>query len=295
MTRHPRLACGRIRMGGAAFVAAVLIIVADPHSTHAQQTQTALIVGRVTEADGPRPIAGVSVRLDDVRSALSDDDGIFSFEAVPLGTHSISIDHLSFAPVRDSLVLREAGATYELEIGLSTQPVALAPIVVTVHSVGGPLEDVEDRMARMRRLGLGEIFDRAAIERSGTSRVSHLVAQVPGARLQPVRGRAGASELRLQARNDCQPSFYMDGRRVELYGAPLDDFVALSDVAFVEVYRRLSALPMEFADEQSQNCGVVAVWTRRGDSGGGKFGVTRMLTATTFAAVVLLIARVWCC
>jgi len=295
MIGHPQSERRRTRTGGVACFLGLLAL-ANASPLRGQLTPTALITGRVVEAGSRQPIEGVSVRLDgDAQVAQTGEDGRFTFDAAPLGRHVLAIDHLPFVPVRDTLVLAEAGATYRVQISLSEGAIELEPILVTVHTVGGPLDDVEDRMERMRRLGLGDIFDRQAIERSGTSRVSHLVAQLPGARLQPIGGRAGAAELRLHAQNDCPPSFYMDGRQVQLRGAVLDDFVTLTDIAFVEVYRRMTALPVEFADEQSQYCGAVAVWTLRGADEGEAFGFGRMLAATAFAALAFIGTLLWCC
>ncbi len=54
---------------------------------------------------------------------------------------------------------------------------------------------------------------------------------------------------------------YVDGVAVKTDAeTPLDDFVAGTTVAAVEVYASPSAAPIEFS--ASKLCGVVVIWTR---------------------------------
>jgi hypothetical protein len=46
-------------------------------------------------------------------------------------------------------------------------------------------------------------------------------------------------------------------------GAAIDDFVSPLSVEGIEVYRGLSTVPPEFLTPEA-DCGVVAIWTRRG-------------------------------
>jgi hypothetical protein len=270
----------------------VLLAAALPLS--AQRPRTAHIEGQVVEAGVDRPVEGALVRLDGSdRIAHTDEDGRFSFDDVPLGTYVLSIERSPFRPVQDSIRLNEQGATYVARILLFEEPIALPPVRVTVRGAGTVLTDTYERVERMRRLGTGDFFDKDDIAASGTSRVSHLIAQLPGVRLRPVAGRVGTAALRLHARNDCAPSIYLDGRQVLTGGEVVDDFISLPDVEIVEVYRRLSSLPMEFADVQSQNCGAVAVWTRRGTGAEEPFGWRRILTAGGFAGLAWVVLRVF--
>jgi hypothetical protein len=269
------------------------VVVAAAFPLSAQRPPTARIEGRVVEARVDRPIEGALVRLDgSERVARSDEDGRFSFENVQLGAYVLSIEHSPFQPVQDSLRLNEEDATYIARILLFEEPIALPPISVTVRGAGTVLTDTWERVERMRRLGTGDFFDRDEIAASGTSRVSYLIARLPGVRMRPVAGRVGAAELRLHPRNDCPPSIYLDGRQMRGTGEVVDDFISLPDVEIVEVYRRMSSLPLEFSDVNSQYCGAVAVWTRRGTDALEPFGWRRLLTATGFAGLAWMVIRV---
>lgn len=284
----------RTRRAAGFVVAGLFALHGGAFPVDAQEVPTARIEGQVVESGLNRPIAGAIVRLEgDDRASRTDEDGRFTFDAVPLGRHVLSIDHFPHQPVRDSIRVEEEAATYVVRIELSEEPIELPPMLVTVRGPGTVLTDVHDRAQRMRRLGLGDQFDRRAIEMSGATRVSHLVARLPGVRLTPIPGRLSASELRLHSRNDCPPSIYVDGRQVRTFGATLDDFVSLPDLEFLEVYRRLSSLPLEFADEQAQSCGAVAAWTRRGNDADEPFGWRRMMTATGFVALSYIVLRLW--
>lgn len=294
MTGHPRAERRRTRAGARSRLLAVLLLLAAPSLAGAQTDGTARIVGRIVEAGSGRSVVGAALRLEGTeRTAESDRQGRFSFDAVLLGTYLLSIEHLAYEPVEDSIHLEEAGATYDAEVQLSADAIELPPMLVTIRRPPGILDDVYERMDWMSRVGLGDMFDRRTIETSGATRVSHLLAVLPGARLRPVPGRAGTTTLRLSARNDCPPSYYIDGMRAQIGDESVDDFVAMGDVEAVEVYRRLSSLPGQFADEQALYCGAVAIWTRRGIDDGEQFGWRRMLTMTGFVGLSYLIMHLW--
>lgn len=253
---------------------------ATPHA----DDPVAVLVGRVVEAGTRAPVQNASARLEGTRwDGVSNEHGRFVFEDVPAGEYLLVVEHLAYGTVREVIELDDAAATYDLEIVMSSEAIELDPISITVMRTG-PLVDVYDRLDRMRLLGLGDIFDRRDIDRAGVSRVSHLIQTLPGARLQPIPGRVGVGELRLHARNNCPPSYYIDGLRTPIFGESVDDHVHLSAVEAVEVYRRLSTLPGEFADEQAQNCGAVAIWTRRGPPGHEPFGWRRLLVLVGFVS-----------
>ncbi len=59
---------------------------------------------------------------------------------------------------------------------------------------------------------------------------------------------------------DCAPSIDVDGMRTRV---DPDDFPP-AHVEIVEVYRGISQLPREMADDRARRPGAIGVWTRRG-------------------------------
>lgn len=281
---------------GPGIVALLLVLVPQLAPSHAASAASVLapdgseapphlmsaISGRVVDAGEGTPVPDASVRLEGTSwSAATDEDGRFVFDDIPVGSYLLVVEHLAYATVRDTVALEDSDLTYDVEVRLSSEAIEVEPVVVEAMR-STPLAEVHDRIERMESLGLGELFDRRAIEESGVTRVSHLVGLTPGARLQPIPGRVGASQLRLHPRNDCAPSFYVDGFQLEVDDESVDDFVPLGAVETLEVYRRSTMLPGEFADEQAQYCGAVVITTRRGSPGTEPFGWGRMIALAGF-------------
>lgn len=296
--RVPARVCARLRRTACLRVS-LSALLALPAATHAQSPR-ALIVGRVVEQGTDRPIGSATIRLlpdprpaaqASGRTAESDENGRFVFDTVAPGRYTLAVEHLAYAAVEDTVHIREGGVTYDAVIQLAMDAIALDPIAVVVRDDHGAHTDVRDRIRRMRSLGLGDFFDRQQIEASGAQRLTHLVARLPGVSIRPLRNRAAASELRLHPRNDCAPSLYVDGMQLPVDGGSVDDIVGIRDIEFVEVYRRLSELPGEFADERALRCGAIAVWVSRGTEYGERWGWHRMLAAGAFAFIAFVIFR----
>ena len=71
--------------------------------------------------------------------------------------------------------------------------------------------------------------------------------------------------MRSLAKGDrCSPNYFLDGHRwFALEGSPileLERFMALNDVAAVEVYPSRAGLPMQF--DTGSECGSVVFWTK---------------------------------
>lgn len=114
------------------------------------------------------------------------------------------------------------------------------------------------------RRGVGGYFLLAeAIDRSMAREVSWVIRQhVPGVRIL-------GGEIYVARGRDCPPDVYLDGaRQGELAGAmetarAFIDQVDLASIEGVEVYRGPASLPAGFGGTTGQ-CGVIAIWTRRG-------------------------------
>jgi hypothetical protein len=255
-----------------------------PASASGPTPLLARIEGRVVEGDGGAPVAGANVQLAETRWAqVTDSLGLFAFVDVPAGDYLVLAEATGFMSVGAPLrIAAGERLIYEMEIRLSKEAILLDPIVVRAPQSGILLEDLRDRLDWIGRTGLGVGMDRRTIEASGAIQVSHLLARLPGVRLVPTPGRLGGAQVRLSPLRDCQPSVYIDGIRSPLAGGSVDDLVSVGELEAVEVYRRLSDLPGEFADETARRCGAVVLTTRRGQELGEPFGWRRMLTLMGF-------------
>jgi hypothetical protein len=251
----------------------------------------ARIQGRVVEEASGTGVEAATIELRGTdRVQISGEGGRFAFDRIPPGEYVLAVDHLAFAAVTVPIAITEADAVYQVEIRLAPEAIALEPLVVEVRRAGIQ-GTVRDRIEWMELVGLGTSFDRAAIDASGAVRVSHLVARIPGVQLRTIPGRTFGSELRLVSQQDCGPSVYIDGIRSPLLGGNVDDMVSLGEVESVEVYRRLSELPGEFADDEARRCGAVVIATRRGWQPGEVFGWRRMVVLAGFVTVSFLLGQ----
>ncbi|TVR64907.1 MAG: hypothetical protein EA422_05435 [Gemmatimonadales bacterium] len=240
------------------------------------------IVGTVVDAGSGEPIASATVLLAGTGvSRVTDAEGRFRFEGLAPGTYALSIRHVAYQERGVEVEVVGEGMLYELVVRLSVDAIPLDPIVVSGRR-DGPLAGSRDRIEWMERVGLGTHFNRQAIEESRASRITHLLARVPGVQIRGGGQGAGGAGLFLNPQRNCQPSIYVDGIRSPLFGGSVDDMVSLNEVESVEVYRRLSELPGEFADDLARQCGAVVISTRRDVLDGEPFGWRRMATLVGF-------------
>ncbi|TVP42308.1 MAG: hypothetical protein EA350_16425 [Gemmatimonadales bacterium] len=249
----------------------------------------ARIQGRVVDEETGVGVEAVTIELRETeRVQVSGAGGRFAFDRIPPGDYVLGVTHLAYTSVSVPISITETDAIYQVEIRIAPEAIALEPLVVEVRRAGIQGTD-RDRIEWMGVVGLGTSFDRAAIDASGAIRVSHLISRIPGVQLRTMSGRTFGSELRLVPQQDCAPSVYIDGIRSPLFGASVDDLVSLGEVESMEVYRRLSELPGEFADDVARRCGAVIIATRRGWQPGEVFGWRRMVVLTGFVTVSYLL------
>ncbi|UCC47344.1 MAG: carboxypeptidase regulatory-like domain-containing protein [Gemmatimonadota bacterium] len=237
--------------------------------------QVATVLGRVLDAESGRPIEAVAVRLlreetDLIRT--TDDEGAFHFPRVPPGVYELVLEHVAYGSFSDSLDVG-AGEFLSLEVRLAMQPIELEPLVVTVRRrhTSAKMAGFYERMEK----GLGYFITWEDIERRRPLRISHMIGELPGARLIPVSALRCRIVFRGRVRYDptskriepCWPAVYLDGRPVyslsESSDATIDDFVMPNDVEAVEVYHGPAVLPPRFAFHNA-HCGAIIVWTRSG-------------------------------
>jgi len=228
------------------------------------------LLGRVMDLDG-RPLVGAEVRLVGAgRTAPTNERGVFVLEEVPPGPEVLEVEMMGYATQREGVRV-VGGRAQDITVRLSTQPVELAPILVTVRPRTWFIDrrGLEDRIA----LGMGYILLREDIEERSAQVLGELMRDIPG-----VRVRAGGGGLRRQyvvqmrgsanlANDACQPVVWVDGVKWGTDGSAFTEVMAF-EIEAVEVFRGAAEVPGEYAGGDSR-CGVVVVWTRRGRTIGG--------------------------
>jgi iron complex outermembrane receptor protein len=162
-------------------VSAVLILaVALPSGLLAQ---TASLTGSVVDGQTGRPLASAQVRLLEAhREESVHADGTFLFRQVAPGTYTLVVDHLGYAQLSQSVVLR-AGEARELRLSMSVAAIALDPLVVTGAVTQRSGKDV---------LSAVSVVSRAELERKLNITVAETLRELPGlavSSLGPATGR----------------------------------------------------------------------------------------------------------
>lgn len=251
--------------------------------------------GRVLD-DGGQSVGAATVVLQDpggrrVAATRTDDGGRFELRVPREGLYRLRAERIGYGEVTSEPVQVGGRLSVDLELRLSVQAVALAPLLITAQQERARLPRLE-RVGFYRRQeqGMGEFFERGDIDRQRPVQMSVLVSQVPGVLIAST-GTFSPGDVVMMRGSPCLPSIWLDGRlarpgsRLEnetarltarLEPPPLsprgfgsrrpaptafDDLVTPHEVEAVEVYRGPSEVPAIFAGSGG-SCGAVVVWTQ---------------------------------
>jgi hypothetical protein len=235
--------------------------------------------GQVLDAATGSPVVAATVDVLDqvgrIRSrATTDEQGAFLHTRLHPGEFRIRVRHVGYEEVTSPRWWIETGEVLTVVLRVDAQAVLLAPLEVIARSrvVSPVLAGFHERMRR----GLGGVyFGRADIEARNPMRITDLLAEVPGLRLQgsssfgdPRRDEVVTFSRALPgAGGPCPVQVFLDGVPANRRGTevPLDALASPGILEGIEVYRGLSGVPPEFLSPEAR-CGVVALWTRRGGS-----------------------------
>jgi Carboxypeptidase regulatory-like domain/TonB-dependent Receptor Plug Domain len=235
-------------------------------ATLRRQRSLAVVAGLVLDVASGKPVVDATVRLSGVAGEqVTDSAGGFRFDGVPPGDYTITVQHIAYGMTTDTLVLRPGS---QVSVRFNVQPgvIGLKPLVVTGNKTD--LSRYLGGFYERKTQALGGVFlaPEYVNEHRG-SQLTDLLRTVPG--VQVVTGGAGSRGFvvfRRQPRvtgQSCTPLLYVDGHRLD-YGDDMN-VVPAEDIAAVEVYEGASYIPPQFMDAGS-SCGVVAIWTRRGQA-----------------------------
>lgn len=254
------------------------------------------ITGVVVENGSERPLPDVHLLLldqeGDVRGeTLSDDSGSFVLEVPGAGAFRISGSLIGYATIRSDFIRMQTGDELTVEILMDIQAVLLEPLVVQgrVNRLGPDLAGFYDRMARGERSGFGHFISREEVERRSAFQSTDLLRMVPGVHV--VSG-GGLRSAGVRMTGGCIPAIYVDGMQVNrppLRGTSIDDLVPPVSLEGIEIYRGPSANQGRFHDPSG--CGLILIWTRRGDDSGRAWSWRRFLAGAGLFAGLLFLLR----
>ncbi len=239
------------------------------------------IVGRVIEAESERPISGADIVFRTPEGlwagrTATDADGRFStmMKRSRVAGVRISADHIGFRQNITPVLYFDNRLFYQVEIRLDPDAVLLAPLEIIARSGREPSHFLDAFRFRSQH-GTGYYITREQIAQQHASLVTELLRAVPG--LQVTSSGTGNRPIVQTARGaarGCAAQVYVDGllvnRRVMTAEGPrtdifrIDDVVSPDAVEGIEIYAGVSTIPPEFLSPEA-NCGVIAIWTRRGD------------------------------
>ena len=242
------------------------------------------VVNRTTE----EPIASASIAIvqagldgDTAWTGVSDTDGRFRTDVLPVGGYELAIDALPFSPLSHLLVLPEAGIV-DVLAQMVRVDFALEPVVVSARRLT-KLE--REGFYERRQRTAGYFLSREDIRNRAAMRVSDLFRTIPGARV--IQGAFGRGDI-IRLRGGCLPVIVLDGIAMGS-GLRIDELFTIAGLEGIEVHHSATA-PPQYAGMTT--CGVIMLWSREPVSGeGGAITWTRGLVAAGLAVLIFFGAR----
>jgi hypothetical protein len=223
---------------------------------------TAVLRGSIRGNDGKAvPEAQVLV-LGLETGARSTESGGFELTRLPAGTHTVEVRAIGYGRRRELVNLHpERPAT--LNVTLNRMAVVLPEVAVTAK--GPALSEFDER--RRSAAGGGHFITREDIERRNPLRTEDLFRGVPGFSVVPSGGfdYSIVSTRGVTGMGQCMPDFYLDGAKITVDpqmggGLPVNP----NEIAGIETYSGASTIPAGYISQSG--CGVVLIWTQRGQS-----------------------------
>jgi hypothetical protein len=246
------------------------------------------IVGRVIDDFTEEPISDARIILrtrDGVAlgETQSSEMGTFQFEVSNRTRGArIQASRLGYETNTTPVLYFDRRTFFQVEVRLDPDAILLAPLEVIAWSER-PENAMLEGFRRRLQNGLGTYITREQIERRKPALVTDVLRDVPGLWVagtgtgtRPVVRVQRSVGLALTTPGDCMTQIWVDGflvnrRMIGVTGGRpsdfrIDDVVSPASVEGIEVYKGLSTVPPEFLNPDAK-CGVIAIWTRRGEPG----------------------------
>jgi hypothetical protein len=257
------------------------------HSAYAQT-----IRGTVLDDSTSLPIATAEITILDtlgtiISQAISDSAGQFRFAVSP-GDYAFRVLRIGYAPTvttvlhapndaDDVTVVIRVPSASALEAG---DPYALTPVVVEAQ----PVQRFLATYHRHEALGMGDHLLREEFAQWNPQQVTDVVRRMRGFSIlpNPNYGRPlpdglvdmreylidvpGRPHHRTSALTECPPLIFLDGASLGNSQTVDINSLPLNAISAVEAYGRSLETPVEYM-RASNDCGVIALWTRSGEPG----------------------------
>lgn len=237
------------------------------------------IVGRIIDdvTEAPLGQAEITLLARDgavLARTLSSADGSFEFEVERASAVRIMASRLSYTTNTTPLLHFDHRKFFQVEVRLDPDAILLAPLEVIAWSEVDRSPLLENFRLRLRT-GNGVYITREQVEARNPLHVTDLLREVPGLMVTG-SGQGSRPTVRVSRSlsGNCATQIFVDGfllnkrvlgdRRGMLPADfRIDDVVSPASVEGIEIYRGLSTVPAEFLNPDAE-CGVIAIWTRRG-------------------------------
>ncbi len=212
--------------------------------------QRATVRGKVIAGSGA-PLRGFAVTIDGRDGqAMTDVDGTFLLDSVPLGSRMLYVRAIGFTPVGQIVEVVE-GENATLTIPVS-KTVELEGVRVTEKVV---LRRDRSEFELRRRAGLGRFLDSTAIMRAPSVRAAIQMQQVVN--VQAERG----TEFTILGQNGCRAHIFLDGTASDI---EMINRLPRANIASIEFYRSAAFAPPRFVAGMTDTCAVAIFWTKYG-------------------------------
>jgi hypothetical protein len=236
------------------------------------------VQGRVMDETTGTPVVGATVDVLDgvgrIRArAVADENGGFLLTRLDPGAFFLRVRSLGYAELTTPRWWVESGEVLTVVIRLNPDALLLAPLEVIARS-RSPSPVLSGFYERLDRRVAGVFLTREQIAARAPSRITDLLAEVPGLRF---RSSSAEGDPRRDlvltfgrvvpgiGGGECPAQVYVDGV-LATRGAqpvPIDALASPHLLEGIEIYRGVGTVPAEFLTPEAR-CGVVALWTRRG-------------------------------
>jgi hypothetical protein len=251
------------------------------------------ISGSVVDASTRAPVAGAAITINlagatdrQRQTVMTDSLGRFRAIVGSAGEYVLRAEQLGYAPVVSQPLAVGVREMVTVELRMGPLPLALDPVIVQGRAPlrADGLDDYRRRMQLSRRTGFGRVYSREDIDAYPSASLNSLLQRDLRIRVVPLRF---GSRLMVGGRGmACAPAVYLDGVFMGTTAlTDLNSIVSLQSVEGIEIYRATEA-PAEL---RTEGCGVIAVWTRRGE--GGPFSWRRVAIGVGLAVIMVLSFR----
>jgi hypothetical protein len=252
-------------------VAALLILAAPALALLTATAAAQQIVGAVVDEQTGQGIEGAAVTLTDAGGSqlargLTGREGHFVLNPGAAGSLTLTVTRFGYLSVTSHPIEVEAGERVVVEVRLGVDVIPLDPVVVSGRRQSTPdIAAFYQRLEQGRRTGQGHFISRTEIAQARPARTTDLLRTLSGLRVDRSR-TAGRGDV-VRMRGGCVPAIFIDGNHINRTDPrhSLDEYVVPASIEGIEVYRGAGRSVGHYYDPRG--CGVVLVWTQRGELG----------------------------